>query len=119
MENKKMTRKDWLIAIRAYINESEWDEADGAIEAIDKMIASLEKKASVPTKTQKENEGVMTTIVEALAYIGKPSTCSELMKHPSLAMYSNQKLSALLKKLVDKGEVVKTVEKKVSYFSLA
>lgn len=116
---KKMTRKDWLVEIRTFIEESEWENADGAIEAIDKMIATLEKKTSVPTKTQKENEGVMNTIVEALAELGKPVTCSELMKVPTLAMYSNQKLSALLKKLVDKNEVVKTIEKKVSYFSLA
>jgi hypothetical protein len=31
---------------------------------------------------------------------------------------TNQKVSAVLKRMVDKGEVVKTVEKKVSYFSV-
>ena len=36
-----------------------------------------------------------------------------------MAEYSNQKLSALLKKLVEAGKVTKVVDKKKSYFSLA
>ena len=33
--------------------------------------------------------------------------------------YSNQKLSALVKQLVDNGEILKTVDKKKSYFEVA
>ena len=36
-----------------------------------------------------------------------------------MSVFSNQKLSALLKKLVDAGRVIKTVDKKKSYFSVA
>jgi hypothetical protein len=32
---------------------------------------------------------------------------------------SSQRVSAMLKKLVDKGDVVKTTDKKVTYFRLA
>ena len=35
-----------------------------------------------------------------------------------MANYSNQKLSALLKQLVKENRVVKTVDKKKSYFSI-
>jgi hypothetical protein len=33
--------------------------------------------------------------------------------------YSSQKISALLRQLVEGGKVVKTMEKKVAYFELA
>jgi len=36
-----------------------------------------------------------------------------------MANYSNQKLSALLKQLVESNQVVKTVDKKKSYFTVA
>ena len=35
-----------------------------------------------------------------------------------MAEYSNQKLSALMKKLVESGRVAKTTDKKKSYFSI-
>lgn len=36
-----------------------------------------------------------------------------------MAQYSNQKLSALLKQMVDNGEVVRTMDKKKAYFEVA
>lgn len=48
-----------------------------------------------------------------------PVTITEMQKTDELSEYSNQKLSALLKKLVSAGEVVRTEEKKKAYFSLA
>lgn len=35
-----------------------------------------------------------------------------------LAEYSNQKISAIIRKLVESAQVIKTVEKKKSYFSV-
>ena len=58
----------------------------------------------------------METIKGVLA--DKPnSTVSELIKDERLP-YTNQKVSALLKKLCDANEVVKVSDKKVSRFSL-
>jgi DNA-binding transcriptional regulator GbsR (MarR family) len=50
----------------------------------------------------------------------KPVTISEFqgLSTSEVATLSNQKLSALLKKLVEENKVVKTVEKKKSYFSV-
>ena len=46
-------------------------------------------------------------------------TSTELQELDSeMANYSNQKLSALLKQLVEENRVVKTVDKKKSYFSI-
>ena len=87
-------------------------------------IELLERKSSktTMTKTQKENELLMAQIVEAFSEIENPVTITEFMKisEHEVAKLSNQKLSALLKKLTE-GEnapMVKTVEKKKSYFSI-
>ena len=89
---------------------------------IDHELELLDKKSNskTPTKTQQENENIMVTIKNELAQIGRPVTITELQgESEELASYSNQKLSALLKKLVDTNQVVKVVDKKKSYFSIA
>ena len=89
-------------------------------EKIDNEIALLEKrkdrKSGSLTKTQKENLVIIETIKDFLATVGTPLTVTEIVKQGGFDL-TNQKVSALLKKLVDSGEVVKTVEKKVSYFA--
>lgn len=78
------------------------------------------KSKSGSTKTQKENVAIMESIASALEVVGKPVTITELQKaNVEMAQFSNQKLSALLKKMVESGKVVKTVEKKKSFFSIA
>jgi hypothetical protein len=73
------------------------------------------------SKTQKENKILMEQLKEALSQMPRPVTISEFqsMSTHEVATLSNQKLSALLKKLVEEEKtVVKTTEKKKSYFSL-
>ena len=86
-------------------------------------IELLEKKNSKSgqTKTQKENEILVEQLFSALSEFDKPITISEFMKESTheVSTLSNQKLSALMKKLVDAERVVKTTEKKKSYFSVA
>ena len=91
------------------------------VEFCDHEIELLTRKASksTMTKTQKENEGIMEIIVNALKNLDKAVTITELQGIcTELADYSNQKISALLKKIVDSNQVVKTVDKKKSYFSI-
>lgn len=120
----KMTKKEWFVEIKAIVEKAELDEEKkaGMTEFINHEVELLEKKHSKSgqTKTQKENLEIMEKIMTALAEIGKPVTITELQSASTeMAEYSNQKLSALLKKLVDGGRVVKTQEKKKSYFSVA
>ena len=120
----KMTKKEWFAEIRAIVEKAELDEKKkaGMTEFINHEVELLEKKHSKSgqTKTQKENLEIMEKIMTALAEVGKPVTITELQSASTeMAEYSNQKLSALLKKLVDGGRVVKTQEKKKSYFSVA
>lgn len=92
------------------------------IDFIQHEIDLLNKKASnkKTTKTQKANAGIMVTIKSALALADKPVTITELQTlDPALADLSNQKVSALVRKMVESGEVVKTIDKKKSTFALA
>ena len=119
---KKMTKKEWFAILTNVVEGSEMENKTEALAFIAHEVELLEKKSakSGQTKTQKENVEVMEKIKTALSEVGKAVTISELQTASAeMAEYSNQKLSALLKKLVESGEVVKTTEKKKSYFSLA
>ena len=119
---KKMTKKEWFAVLASVVEASEMENKTEALAFINHEVELLEKKSakSGQTKTQKENVEVMEKIKSALGEVGKTVTITELQAASAeMAEYSNQKLSALLKKLVESGEVVKTTEKKKSYFSLA
>ena len=61
----------------------------------------------------------METIVETLTDLAKPVRITDLQSaNETLANLSNQKISALLKKLVDSNKVAKTIEKKITFFSI-
>ena len=120
---KKITKKEMFAMVAKVVENSEVANKAEMLEFIAHEVELLEKKNSKTgqTKTQKENEVLMVQLLEALAEFDKPITVSEFMKESSheVATLSNQKLSALLKKLVDSEKVIKTVEKKKSFFSLA
>lgn len=89
---------------------------------IDHELELLDKKASASgnSKTQKENLEIIERLYSELANIDRAVTISEFQKESEYAgTLSNQKISALFKKLVDNGRVIKTVDKKKSYFSVA
>lgn len=93
------------------------------VEFCEHEIELLNRKSSknTQTKTQIENENIKSAIVNALTEIAKPVTITEMQElNTEMANYSNQKLSALLKQLVENDKkVVKTVDKKKSYFTVA
>ena len=84
-------------------------------------LALLDKKAQnkKATKTQEQNVGIKATILEVLATIGSGTVTDIQNGNEELSALSNQKVSALVRQLVESGEVVKTVDKKKSIFSLA
>lgn len=86
----------------------------------EKEIELLNKRKSGKkglTKTQKENEEIKAVIAEVLADADR-MTVSELIKADERLDYSNQKISALLRGMVEDGRVVKTMEGKKAYFSV-
>ena len=85
-------------------------------------LALLDKKSAnkKPTKTQEANEGVKDTIVKVLAENGGKMTVTQIIASGEFEpLTSPQKISALLKQLIEADRVVKTVEKKTSYFAVS
>lgn len=114
MENKKMTKRDCFKEILEIVkgNEDLTNFINHELELLDKKNSK-----SAMTKTQTENENIKKIIVNALTEIGTPVTITELQKKcVDLENYSNQKISALLKQLVDNEIVKKVVEKRVTRF---
>lgn len=111
---KKMTKKEMFAQIKSHLTNV--DE----IAFIDHEIELLENKASgsrKPTANQKENEVFKNEIVDFLANGGKFSVGDLQKEMPCLNGLTNQRVSAILKQLVDSGEIVKTYEKRKAFFS--
>ena len=115
---EKMTKKDYFKELEKVVLNAKVENEAELLDFINRQVELLSKKSSVKTKAQKENEVIVEKVYEALVRIAKPVTVSELQADEEMAEYSNQKLSALLKKLVDTNRVVKTIDKKKSYFSV-
>ena len=115
MANKK-TKREFFGEIREIVKEN-----TELVAFIDHELELLDKKTSAKsTKVNTEQVELMDKIVNALNEIGRSVTISELQKeNAEMAEYSNQKLSAMLKKLVDNKQVTKMVDKKKSYFMVA
>ena len=88
---------------------------------LENELALLNKKAQnkKATKTQEQNVGIKATILEVLATIGSGTVTDIQNGNEELSTLSNQKVSALIRQLVESGEVVRTTDKKKSIFSLA
>jgi hypothetical protein len=119
---KKMTKKEMFAMVIEVVNGVEVENREEMLNFLNHEVELLNKKSSKSgeTKTQKENKVLMEQLKEALAEMTTPVTISEFQEKSTheIATLSNQKLSALLKKLVESEEVVKTSEKKKSYFAL-
>ena len=89
---------------------------EGRIAQLDKKSAS---KSDKPTATQKANAELKDKILAEMAE-GKAYTISEMLKAlPSCAALSNQKVSAIMKQMVEANLVVRTEDKRKAYFSKA
>ena len=88
---------------------------------LENELALLDRKAQnkKATKTQEQNVGIKTTILEVLGTIGSGTVTDIQNGNEELSALSNQKVSALVRQLVESGKVVKTTDKKRSIFSLA
>ena len=112
----KITKKEMFTMIKAQVK----DNAE-MVAFIDHEIELLDKKASnkKATKTQEANVGIKSTILAVLEG-SKSMTITEMQGvSAELGELSNQKVSALVRQLVDAGDVVRIIDKKVSRFSLA
>ena len=123
MENmvKKVTKKDYFAGLKAIVERSDAANKDELVAFIDREVELLTKRNSArvgkPTKKQLENEQHIETVYNTLVNLGVASTIADIQEaDEDLAEFSGQKVSALLKKLVDAERVVKTYEKKKAYY---
>lgn len=120
MENKKMTKKETInLLIDVLMGNKEVEDMQIFVDFLAHERELLEKKSSNSgqTKTQKENEVIKEKIVATLRELDKYSTITDIQNaNAELGEYSNQKISALLKQLVDNKEVDKMIDKKKAYF---
>lgn len=119
----KVTKRERYAQLMEIVNASGVENMTDLQAFIEHEVALLDRKNSrsgKPTKTQIENENIKATILEVMTRMGRPVTVTQLLAEDELNGYSNQKISALLTRLrEDDKAVVRTVEKKVAYYSLA
>ena len=93
---------------------------------LENELELLKKKAEnkKATKTQEQNVEIKADILAVMVNMA-PSTATEIMNAVKsvdtvkYATLTNQRVSALLKQLIEDDKVVKTIDKKVSKFALA
>lgn len=121
MANKKATKIETINAIIEKYGVSGEDKAflEHEIELIQKRN---EYKSDKPSKRQKENESVKDALL-ALFVAGEKYTATDLATALGIdpntgAVYSAQKVSALLRQLKEAGAVVSGSIKRRTYFGL-
>ena len=127
----KMTKADRFTALAKFLSDNpdmKFPTPKGEITAKDmgEFVAHelelLSKKNSAdkkPTAQQTANEAVKTAIVNGME-VNRLYTITELIKEiPECAEMTNQRVSALVRQLVDAGLVKRTEDKRKAYFSLA
>jgi hypothetical protein len=126
-----MTKADRFTALAKFLSDNpdmKFPTPKGEITAKDmgEFVAHelelLSKKNSAdkkPTAQQTANEAIKTAIVEGME-VNRLYTITELIKEiPECADMTNQRVSALVRQLVDAGLVKRTEDKRKAYFSLA
>lgn len=112
---KKMTKADYFRQIKA-----NYDLTVEEIAFIDHELELLARKNSSekkPSANQIANQEIKETILNGMEE-GRKYTITEVIKEVEGCQdLSNQKVSALMKQLLNDGLVEKTEEKRKSYFS--
>ena len=101
METKYTSRDFYNAIINGTITEKEKEFATAAIEKLDAKNANRNSK---PTKTQTENEPIITSILETLSSTDTPITAPTLAKGLNV---TTQKISGICTQLVKSGKLVR------------
>ena len=118
---KKMTKKEMFAEIITVVEGSAIETKAEMLKFLEHEIELLNRKSSKsgPTKAQLENEKLAEELYEALSTMTEPVTISEFQEKSvyPIASKSNQKLTSLMKKLMEEGKVARVVEKKKAYYT--
>lgn len=111
-----------ILSIRNFLEQNVTDfDVAATLDRLTDLMNQTEKRNSAekkPTKTQLANAEYGQMVLEVLRNADKPMTITEIMDADTeLGKLNNQKVSAVVRGLGD--QVVKTIEKRKSYFALA
>lgn len=116
--NEKMT----YVRALSYVLDNCNDLPTDVIEKLKALRTQTEKRHSSdskPTKKQEENTELANQLYELMLMEGGTHTVSEwiaVSNSETVRSLTNQKVSALMRILEQEGKVVKTSEKRKSYF---
>ena len=107
-----MTRKEVLEQV---LNMEEVKANAEMTEVLEKILASVSKKRNTKTANQKANDEIVEKFYTFIAEANEAVSTADIMKAFDNE-YSNQKVSSLVKKLVDAGRVERIKDgKKIAY----
>ena len=116
-----MEKMTYVKALDAAIATLSADQSE-VKEKLEALKASIAKKNSAerkPTATQTANEGYKEAILNALE-VGKGYTITDLIKGvPALSDLTNQRVSAIVRQMVEAGTLKREEIKSKAYFSIA
>lgn len=119
---KKMTKATAWAIVKDIVEASNHPQSAELVEKIENELVLLSKKNSAekkPTAQQTANEGIKSAIVDGMA-VNRAYTITDIIKEiPQCAELTNQRVSALMRQLVESGAVVRTEDKRKAYFTLA
>ena len=119
---KKMTKKEMFAMIMEVAGVKENEEMVNFLKHEVELLENRNSKSGKSAAKIAEMEATENLIYNALKAIGKPVTATELLANSEEVkenIITNQKLSAYLKKLIESGRVVRTMDKKKALFSIA
>lgn len=112
--SKKITKKEMFAQILTHLtDENEIAFINHEIELLNHKVSGTRK----PTATQIANESFKNSILQTLIDSEKALSISEIQQEcDDVALLTNQRVSALLKQLVESNLVERIVEKRKAFF---
>ena len=122
MAEKKITKRE---VVEKMLADNNIKSNEVYVAYLKNELELLKKKSEnkKATKNQTENVEIKEVIIKVLERMGKGRAgeiqlAVQATDKEKYATLTNQRTSAILKQMIDEGTVVKTVDKKVSTFSL-
>ena len=112
---KKMTKKDYFNQLK-----TNYPLTQDEIKFVDNEIKLLDKKNSgerKPTAQQKANETLKDAILKGIKENVQYTITAIIKTVPECAELTNQKVSAVVRQMVEKGSLVRAEDKGKAYFS--
>ena len=114
-----MQKMTYSKALETVIATLDHGEVKTKLEALKASISKKNSADRKPTATQKANEGYKTAILNGME-AGKAYTITELTKAiPEIAELTNQRVSAIVRQMVEAGTVLRSEVKRKAYFTKA